>query len=349
MIRISNYDENTDSLIVSSKEDNEKVRKSSMFDDFIVSTTKSGKVVSLEIREFSNFIEELGFKINKSYKCLKIKNNQMKNKIPLVLLSVFLIGFISASQVCQVYDDFSFGSLDISRWDIRQDVEGQPLMEEYWIDPNLENFHTQQNAIGDRRVYLVPKHNFTTGDSLEYDFDVISKEGNYMQMNLLTGDQYIRVGIMGFINGVQGYDESGVSHIKIEFQENNLHLERTSPSNVILIDNLPLTNANGTYELYIGSVFTNSGHIDYDNFKLCEEQEELSCEVQLNELKERVSFLESLVERLQNYLWFLKNPAKKQILCDSLEETGGQEMINYGMHCWIKDLKKKEVCKCEKV
>ena len=200
----------------------------------------------------------------------------MKNKLSLVLLAVLLISSVSAVQVCELYDDFSSGVLNTSKWEIRQDVEGQPLTDEYWVDNTLNNFHIQQNIIGDRRTYLFPKHTFTTGDVLEYDFNVISKEGNYIQMDLLTGDQYIRVGIMGYSSGVQGYDELGISHIKIEFQENNFHLERTSPSNITLIDDLALTNANGNYELYIGSVSGHNGraHIDYDNFEICTEQEE---------------------------------------------------------------------------
>jgi hypothetical protein len=64
MIKISYYDEDIDSLIVSSIEDNEKVRKSFIFGDFIISTTGKGKVVSLEIREFSHFLEEVGLDIN---------------------------------------------------------------------------------------------------------------------------------------------------------------------------------------------------------------------------------------------------------------------------------------------
>jgi hypothetical protein len=64
MIKISNYDEDTDSLIVSSIEDNEKVKKNFSFGDFIISTTGSGKVVSLEIREFSNFLKNMGISIN---------------------------------------------------------------------------------------------------------------------------------------------------------------------------------------------------------------------------------------------------------------------------------------------
>jgi hypothetical protein len=193
--------------------------------------------------------------------------------IALIFMTILFIGAVSA-YACYTYDDFSSGSLDTGKWEIRQDVEGEPLMEEYGVlNESGFVFHTQQNTIGDRRVYLFPKRTFTTGDILEYDFNVISKEGNYGQMVLLTGDQYIRMGIMGYSSGVQGYDELGLSHTKIEFQKNNLHLIRTAPSGLVLIDDLTLTNENGSYELYIGSFSGHNGrtHIDYDNFVLCSE------------------------------------------------------------------------------
>ncbi|NCN51967.1 hypothetical protein GW931_03070 [archaeon] len=62
-IKISHYDENLDSLIVSSIEENEKVKNNFSFDDFVISTTRRGKVVSLEIREFSEFLKEMGFNL----------------------------------------------------------------------------------------------------------------------------------------------------------------------------------------------------------------------------------------------------------------------------------------------
>ena len=189
--------------------------------------------------------------------------------ISILFILLLSISLISASWF---YDDFSSGSLDSSKWEVRQDIEGQPLMDEYGVVEENGNyvFHTQQNTIGDGRVYLFPKQNFTIGDIIEYDFNVISKEGHYGQMVLLTGYQYIRIGIMGFNNGIQGYDELGTSHVRIEFQKNNLHLIRTSPSGLVLVDDLALTNINGNYELYIGSFSGHNGktHIDYDNFTI---------------------------------------------------------------------------------
>ena len=188
-------------------------------------------------------------------------------KIIFILSLVLFLGVVSVSAA--LYDNFSSGRLDDTKWEIKQDTEGQPLMEEYGV-MNEENnwvFHTQQKTAEDRRVYLFPKRQFTTGDLIEYDVNLISREGTYAQMVLLTGDQYIRISIRG---PSAGFDELGVAHMKLEFQENNLHIERTTPSGNLLIDNLALTNQNGDYELYIGS-FTGGGskvHMDYDNFWL---------------------------------------------------------------------------------
>ena len=175
------------------------------------------------------------------------------------------------------YDDFSASTLNSEKWDVKSDVEGQPMMDVFGLDTSLQNFHMQQNFIGDRRTYLVPKHSFTTGDVIEYDFNVISKEGNYMQMDLLTGDQYIRLGIMGYVSGVQGYDEFGTSHVRVEFQEGNLALRRESPSGLVLFDNLSLTNQNGDSTLYIGAGSGHNGktHMDFDDFYLSTQRDDI--------------------------------------------------------------------------
>ena len=170
-----------------------------------------------------------------------------------------------------LYDDFSSETLDLNKWEVRQDVEGQPFMDEYWVDTNLQNFHMQQNTIGDRRNYLFPKRTFTTGDKITYETDLISKEGHYGQMTIVTGDQYYRLGLRGHDAGFE--NELGLSKVEIEFQENNLAIKRESPSGAILIDNLPLSISNGTYELYIGAYSGHNGkvHMDFDNFYISKE------------------------------------------------------------------------------
>ena len=140
----------------------------------------------------------------------------MKNKtfgIFFLLIGLFIISISTISAFnpsCSIYDDFSSGTLSTDKWEIRQDVEGQPFMDENWTDPILNNFHTQQNSIADRRSYLFQKKKFTTGDILRYDSDVLSEQGTYANMVLLTGDQYIRIGMRG---PAAGFDELGVAYM----------------------------------------------------------------------------------------------------------------------------------------
>jgi len=54
------YDELGDSLIVSNKSKDDIVKKNLMFDDFIFSVTEEGKITSLEIKNATRVLEEMG-------------------------------------------------------------------------------------------------------------------------------------------------------------------------------------------------------------------------------------------------------------------------------------------------
>lgn len=55
------YDKDYDCLMISEKADNEIVEKNFMFDDITISLTGSGKIVGIEIKDVSNYLEELGY------------------------------------------------------------------------------------------------------------------------------------------------------------------------------------------------------------------------------------------------------------------------------------------------
>ena len=282
----------------------------------------------------------------------------MKNQVIISLIFFSLISAVSAVQVCETYDDFSSGVLDTNKWEIRQDTEGQPLMDEYGVLEENEEFvfHTQQNTMEDRRVYLFPKRNFTTGDSIEYDINLISSEGTYAQMVLLTGDQSIRIGMRGT---AAGFDELGTAHMKLVFEENNLHIERETPSHNLLIDNLTLTNTNGNYSLYIGSFSGSNGmvHMNYDNFILCSGQEESSdlearltaLENKVDELEDRINLLDTMINRIKSYFFFSPLSVRKAILCDSLEKSNETEITEWDLTCKIQSKNSRERCVCNKL
>ena len=210
---------------------------------------------------------------------------------------------------------------------IRQDVEGQPFMDEYRVkEENGELvYHMQQNTIGDRRVYLVPKHKLEIGESFKYEVRIISKEGHYGSPVLLVGEEYSRIHLSaaGFNNGIQNYDELGTSHITISFSGNNFTVVRESPSGGFFDSSVPVQNPNGNYELYIGAFSGHNGkvHMDFDNFELCSEEiippgpnlEERVAELELKvaELENKTSLLESLINKIINFIESLPKGLRK--------------------------------------
>jgi hypothetical protein len=50
------YDDLSDSIIISNKQENEKVKENYELGDIVFSLTGKGKIVSIEIKEFSSFL-----------------------------------------------------------------------------------------------------------------------------------------------------------------------------------------------------------------------------------------------------------------------------------------------------
>lgn len=307
--------------------------------------------------------------------------NFMNNKIILIFLSIFLISFISANQICEVYDDFSSGVLDTSMWEIRQDYEGQPLIADSSLDITEQNFHTAQDSIiGDHRTYLVPTQKFKAGDIFEFDLDFISANGNSMVMLLI--DNQNRIGLGGCWDGTcqpfQTY------HIKLEFKEGVIKITHDLWSDEVSI------NSNSEHEIYIGTVFGHNGigHIDYDNFKLCKEitieervsiletwkqiiedwkisiinslavltSKVLELTEKINNHEERITALEnsSAIEDLTpNYWKYLSANERKNIVCGYAEDNHLTDIEDLGWSCrltyknnrWNKEIAN---CKCKK-
>lgn len=177
---------------------------------------------------------------------------------------------ISVDSECGMYDDFSSGSLDLNKWNVKQDYQGQPFTLEYGLDNITERFHIGQDISEDRRTYLVPQYNFNYGDILKWDMDYASGSGNRLGSYLLIqkNDGSFHRDIFGIGYWNQNYGGFGEYKIKLKFLYPNLsiYVNNTFHKNYTL--NLPPN------ELYIGSAFGGTGHFYYDNFKLCNNQTE---------------------------------------------------------------------------
>lgn len=86
------YDSYSDSLIVSNRQENEVAKNNFEVGDIIFSLTGKGKIVAIEIREFSSFLESCNINPNiaKSINDVELKILPKKDTIFLVLKISFL-------------------------------------------------------------------------------------------------------------------------------------------------------------------------------------------------------------------------------------------------------------------
>lgn len=80
MKKTYSYDNIGDSIIISNRQDNEKVKKNFMFGDLIFSFTSGGKIVGLEINNFSEFLKESGIDENILEKIKEVKLEVIEKK-----------------------------------------------------------------------------------------------------------------------------------------------------------------------------------------------------------------------------------------------------------------------------
>jgi hypothetical protein len=80
------YDDISDSLIVSNKQENEVVRNNFEAGDIIFSLTGKGKIVCIEIRGFSSFLENCNINLNvENIQDIELKILPKKDTIFLIL------------------------------------------------------------------------------------------------------------------------------------------------------------------------------------------------------------------------------------------------------------------------
>lgn len=94
------YDEYSDSLIASNRQENEVVKNNFEAGDIIFSLTGKGKIVSIEIREFSSFLESCNInpEIIKNMSNVELKILPRKDTLFLVLKISCLEGQVALSK-----------------------------------------------------------------------------------------------------------------------------------------------------------------------------------------------------------------------------------------------------------
>ena len=91
------YNEIDDSLIVSNKQENEVVKNNFEVGDIIFSLTGRGKIVSIEIKEFSSFLESCNIDPQIVEKINQVELNIAPKKDTLFL--ILKIGFLEGQNI----------------------------------------------------------------------------------------------------------------------------------------------------------------------------------------------------------------------------------------------------------
>ena len=192
--------------------------------------------------------------------------------------SLILTPFVKADRY--IYDDFSSGTLDTSRWEERGSLD------EHYVNSEEGSYHTAQLAEADKEATLGLLRDFKAGESLEYNVNYRECSGNILGriiINKQAGDTGLQTpqcegqgfatgGAVGFWNGLScvGQSINGLYHVKIDFFDEHVDATFTDPNgNIITYSPIfSQTIAPYTVEMQTRTGHNGIAHIDYDNFIL---------------------------------------------------------------------------------
>lgn len=307
------------------------------------------------------------------------------NKNILIILAIFLISSVSATQICQIYDDFSSSVLNTSKWEEGLTARTNPAIDidEHYLDITNQNYHTAQLSQADSGsgIELKSLQNLQAGDILEFDLIYNFGSGNhwgcvFWDETSTWSDGLTCIGNWNEVNSHPG--EFGVYHIKGTYKEAGLDMEITLPNSSI--ETGVYSNINPPYTF---SVVTKTGHngllhIDYDNFTICTEPPEPSLEervglleswkqaieewkntiiqeisnvwLAITELTTRVEALENKTEtNLSKYANYMSFAERKTMLCGYAKANNLTSIQDLGLSCKLIYKRKAVSCNCVEV
>ncbi|MBU2477111.1 right-handed parallel beta-helix repeat-containing protein [Candidatus Micrarchaeota archaeon] len=203
-----------------------------------------------------------------------------------IFVSLLFFIFVLNNVFGFVYDDFSSGVLDSSKWLEAQDPEGQPLTEEHFVDLIQENYHTANFSAGDMRTVLhLIEHTFLPGETLEYDVNYISGTGNRAIVIFVDNGPLDRASLVPWGGGSIGYNgqefaagnEFGLYHVKLKFKETGIDITVIKPDDSIYFEEMPITtwfyggeehSTEPPFEVGFETWGGETIHADYDNFEI---------------------------------------------------------------------------------
>jgi len=290
----------------------------------------------------------------------------MKKYIILVFALLFLVSFVSATQVCEVYDDFESGAdkwtIHSGNWVIVDDNGNKVFRQDEFVGGGGHFKRAQSDFYGEKYSAEVDMRYIEQGDfgmTLDiYSNNQFDSDNSVISLTIFPRYNQLSLYIWGdsvFGNHEytyhQTFEVNKWYHVGVTFEDGLLSAWLDGQE---VISNKPTSLSEG-YLL----IETDDLKAEFDNVVICQEQTEppqpdleervIALEEKVENLTARVTLLETLINKIKSWFWFMPNIVKKDILCNTLEETGETEITDFGMRCEIKELKKKEVCVCKKV
>jgi len=195
---------------------------------------------------------------------------------------LFSFQSVYAVQVCSIYDDFSTGNLNLTKWEESTGFQVNAFTDEHFVNTSQEVYHIQQNTPGDRETNLRPKREFVANESFSYEVTYSGGIGNHFSQPLINGNypqSQIEpctapggCGAIGFFNGLPDLGaQIGTYLIIFEFSSNQVKMTSVRPDNVSIVNTF--TGNSAPYNLTINTHTGHNGlmHFDYDNVEICVE------------------------------------------------------------------------------
>jgi hypothetical protein len=201
-----------------------------------------------------------------------------------IILATFILSFVmqSAFASAYVYDDFSTGTLNTSKWTEEIAYNGIAHVDEHYVNTTEQAYHTAQLTHAHRGTFLKMDRLINTGETVEFDVMLHNISGNAQSWIWYDGPPENGTyttpcstpssgcGIIGHWNGDHDVGSSlGRYHIKLVYGENHVNATYTRPDNTTLEHQFVLTPSS----THMFGVATRTGHngiihVDYDNFTI---------------------------------------------------------------------------------
>lgn len=194
------------------------------------------------------------------------------------MLILFSLSFSSAKIVCNVYDDFNLGNLNLESWS-ELPYGAYPFADEHFVDVDNGIYRVRQFNGGGAGVSLEPKRFFSDGDKFSYEVTYVSGAGNFLTLPLINNKfvttleqvcDFAYCGAIGYWNSETDLGfVPGTYSINYEFFKNSVKMTTVKPDGDVVINNFigvtepfildfsSRTDSNGLMDLY------------FDNFKIC--------------------------------------------------------------------------------